>query len=180
MFVWFLIAFLQFFITDYFRPQSIITVLPPVAFFLTHFLLLIRRRKFAEINTLVLFVGVITLAYLTRYNKIPQISYSDLRVKENTLPVKNKKIVVLGDKPSAFRDNTLGTSFYNWELSAPVFRNPDYYENLLLVHRLFEKEKPEVIVDPENLMAGFFEKLPQLKEQYVQSPEGYRLKTVSN
>lgn len=180
MFVWFLIAFIQFFITDYFRPQSIITVLPPVSFFLTHFLLLIRRRKFAEINTMVLFVGVVTLAYLTRYDKIPQISYSDLRVKENTLPVKNKKIVVLDDRPAAFRDNTLGASFYNWDLSAPVFRNPDYYENLLLVHRFFEKEKPEVIVDPDNLMAKFFEKLPQLKDQYIKSPEGYRLKTVSN
>lgn len=180
MFVWFMIAFLQFFITDDFRPQSIITVLPPVSFFLTHFLLLIRRRKFAEINTMILFVGVITLAYLTRYNKIPQISYSDLTVKENTLPIRNKKIAVLGDQPSAFRDNTLGTSFYNWDLCAPVFRNPDYYENLLLVHRSFEKEKPEVIIDPENLMAKFFDKLPQLKDQYTKSPEGYKLKTVSN
>lgn len=180
MFVWFMIAFLQFFITDDFRPQSIITVLPPVSFFLTHFLLLIRRRKFAEINTMILFVGVITLAYLTRYNKIPQISYSDLTVKENTLPIRNKKIAVLGDQPSAFRDNTLGASFYNWDLCAPVFRNPDYYENLLLVHRSFEKEKPEVIIDPENLMAKFFDKLPQLKDQYTKSPEGYKLKTVSN
>lgn len=180
MLVWFVIAFVQFFITDDFRPQSIITVLPPVSFLLTHFLLLIRRRKFAEINTLVLFVGVVTLAYLTRYNQIPQISYADLIVTENTLPVKNKKIIVLGNQPSAFRDNTLGGSFYSWDLSAPIFRNPDYYENLLLVHRAFEKEKPEVIVDPENRMAKFFEKLPELNDLYTKSPEGYRLKTVSN
>lgn len=180
MFVWFVIAFLQFFITDDFRPQSIITVLPPVSFFLTHFLLLIRRRKFAEINTLIVFIGVVTLAYLTRYNKISLISYSDLIVKENIVTVKNKKIVVLADQPSAFRDNTLGASFYNWDLCEPVFRNPDYYENLLLIHRSFEREKPEVIIDPENLMARFFEKLPQLKDQYIKSPEGYKLKTVSN
>lgn len=180
MFVWFVIAFLQFFITADFRPQSIITVLPPVSFFLTHYLLLIRRRKFAEINTLILLVGITTLAYLTRYNKIPPISYADLTVKENALPIKNKRIIVLGEQPAVFRDNTLGGSFYNWDLSAPIFRNPDYYENLLLVHRLFEKGKPEVIIDPENLMAKFFEKLPELKAQYIKSPEGYQLKTVSN
>lgn len=180
MFVWFVIAFLQFFIADDFRPQSIITVLPPVSFFLTHFLLLIRRRKYAEMNMLILLVGIVTLAYLTRYNTIPQISFNDLTVKANSLPVKNKKIIVLADQPSAFRDNTLGGAFYNWDLAAPFFNNPDYYENLLLVHRSFEKEKPEVIVDPDNLMAKFFEKLPQLKDQYVKSPEGYRLKTISN
>lgn len=180
MFLWFVIAFLQFFIAADFRPQSIITVLPPVSFFLTHFLLLIRRRKFAEINTLVLFIGIVTLAYLTRYNQIPQISYTDLVVKESTLAIQDKKILVLGEQPSAFRGNTLGSVFYNWDLSAPVFQNPDYYENLLRVHRSFEKEKPQVIVDPDNLMAGFFNRLPQLKAQYVKSPEGYTLKSISN
>jgi hypothetical protein len=180
MFLWFVVAFLQFFIASDFRPQSIITVLPPVSFFLTHFLLLIRRRKFAEMNTLILLTGIVTLAFLTRYNQIPQISYADLIVKESTTLVANKKILVLGDQPSAFKHNTLGSPFYDWDLSSPVFRNPDYYENLLLVHRSFEKEKPEVIIDPENLMNGFFVRLPQLKAQYVKTPEGYSLKPISN
>jgi hypothetical protein len=94
--------------------------------------------------------------------------------------VKDKKILVLSDQQAVFKQNTLGSPFYDWDLSSPVFRNPDYYENLLLVHRAFEKEKPEVIVDPENLMDGFFVRLPQLKAQYVKTPEGYTLKTISN
>lgn len=180
MFVWFIVAFLQFFIASDFRPQSIITVLPPVSFFLTHFFLLIRRRKFAEMNTWILVAGIVTLAYLTRYNQIPQISYNELIVKENTAPVNNKKIVVLGGDQSVFRNNMLGSPFYDWDLAAPVFRNPDYYENLLLVSRSFDREKPDVIIDPENLMAGFFNRLPQLKAQYRKSPEGYVLNTISN
>lgn len=180
MFVWFVVAFLQFFIAADFRPQSIITVLPPVTFFLTHFLLLIRRRKFAEMNTLILCTGIVTLAYLTRYNQIPSINYADLFVKEDPLPTQHKRILVLAEQPSAFKNNTLGSPFYDWDLCAPVFQNPDYYENLLRVHRAFEKEKPEVIIDPENLMAGFFVRLPQLRAQYVKSPEGYSLKAVSN
>jgi hypothetical protein len=180
MFLWFVIAFVQFFITADFRPQSIITVIPSVSFFLTHFLLLIRRRKFAEMNTLILLVGIVTVAYLTRYNQIPQISYTDLFVQGNSLPVKNKKILVLSAQHTVFRDNELGSSFYDWDLSERVFRNPDYYENLLMVHRAFEKEKPEVIVDPENLMAGFFSRLPQLRAQYSKSSEGYQLKKISN
>lgn len=180
MFVWFVVAFLQFFVATDFRPQSIITVLPPVSFFLTHFLLLIRRRKFAEMNMLILFIGIVVLAYLTRYNQIPQIRYDDLFVKENTLPTRGKRILVLAEQPSVFKNNTLGSPFYDWDLCAPVFQNPDYYENLLRIHRAFEKEKPEVIIDPTDLMAGFFVRLPQLKAQYIKSPEGYSLKTISN
>ncbi len=180
MFLWFVIAFLQFFIAADFRPQSIITVLPPVSFFLTHFLLLIRRRKYAEMNMLILLVGVVVLAYLTRYHQIPQINYNDLIVKESAAPIKDKKILILSNDQAVFKNNTLGSPFYDWDLAAPVFKNPDYYENLLFIHRCFEKEKPDVIIDPENLMAGFFKRLPQLNAQYIKSPEGYTRKAISN
>jgi hypothetical protein len=180
MFLWFVIAFTQFFIASDFRPQSIITVLPPVSFFLTHFLLLIRRRKFTEMNALILVSGIVVLAYLTRYQKIPQINFQDLMVHESTLPVQNKKILVLADDQSVFLKNSLGSPFYDWDLTSVVFNHPDYYENLLLVHRAFEKEKPEVIIDPQNLMAGFFKRLPQLKKVYSKSPEGYTLNKISN
>lgn len=180
MFLWFVIAFAQFFIAADFRPQSIITVLPPVSFFLTHFLLLIRRRKFTEMNTLILTVGIVVLAYLTRYQKIPQISFRDLIVRESKVPVQNKKILVLSDDQSIFLNNTLGSPFYDWDLASGVFRNPDYYENLFRVHRAFEKEKPEVIIDPQNLMAGFFRRLPELRKLYAKSPQGYTLKKISS
>lgn len=180
MFLWFVIAFVQFFIAADFRPQSIITVLPPVSFFLTHFLLLIRRRKFVEMNALILIVGIVVLAYLTRYQKIPQINFSDLIVKENPLPIQNKKILVLANDQSIFLKNTLGSPFFDWDLAAPVFTQPDYYENLLLVYRCFEKEKPEVIIDPQNHMAAFFRRMPQLKKLYVKSKEGYRLRKINS
>lgn len=175
MFLWFVTAFAQFFLASDFRPQSIITVIPPVSFFLTHYLLLIRRRRFAEINTGVLMIGIVTMAYLTRYEKISAISYRDLFVTEKINPIKEKKILVLSDEVVAFQDNELGSSFYEWALCEPIFRNPDYYENLLQVHHAFEKEKPEVIIDPENLMPGFFNRLPQLKAQYTKTAGGYQL-----
>lgn len=175
MFLWFVIAFIQFFFATDFRPQSLITVVPAVSFFLTHFLLLIRRRKFAEINTWVLLVGIVSVSYLARYEKISMISYQDLFVHENKSSTKNKKILVLSHEPAAFRDNTLGSAFYEWRLCEPVFKNPDYYDNLLLVHRAFEKETPEVIIDPENLMARFFNRLPQLRAKYNKTAEGYQL-----
>ncbi len=181
MFLWFLTAIFHLFFTNDLRPQSLLVVIPPVSFFLTHFLLLIRRKKYSEMNVWILFVGIVTLAYLTRYEKIEAIDYQNVLVREPSLPgIQNKKIVVLSNDLSAFHNNKAGSGFYDWGLSEPVFKNPDYYENVVRVYRAFESEKPEVIIDPDNLMAAFFDRMPQTGSLYEKSPEGYRLKIANN
>jgi hypothetical protein len=181
MFLWFIVALIQVFFAEDRRPQSLIPLIPPVGFFLTHFLLLIRRRKFAEVNLWVLLVGIVTVAYLARYNKIERIQYKDLVVKESSSPqIKSKRILVLDHQPELFLNNRLAPSFYDWSLCQAIFAQPDYYEHLLMVHRSFEADFPEVIIDPKNLMKGFFEKLPALEARYEKSPEGYRLKKINN
>ena len=175
MFLWFVIAFVQVALTPDRRPQSLISLIPSVSFFLTHFLLLIRRRKFAEMNLLVLMIGIVTVAYLSRYNKIDRIRYDRLFVKQETSAIKNKRILVLDDKPEMFVKNQLATSFYNWDLTKPIFEGPDYYENVLMVNRSMKNDLPEVIIDPNNLMKAFFARLPEIKSKYKKSPEGYVL-----
>src|SRR5690606_9321538 len=70
MFLWFIIGLVQLYFTTDFRAQSLLPIMPAVSFFFTHFLLLIRRRKFAEINVWVLLLGMLTTLYLARYSKI--------------------------------------------------------------------------------------------------------------
>lgn len=180
MFLWFVVALVQVFFTDDRRPQSLIPLIPPVSFFLTHFLLLIRRKKFAELNLWVLLIGIATVAYLARYNKIRVIQYDTMLVQQETLPVKGKSVLVLDEKPSLYLHNRHATAFYDWDLCKAIFEEADRYENLLMVQRSFEKDLPQVIIDPKNLMEPFFRRLPSLKKQYEKSPEGYKLKAVSN
>lgn len=178
MFLWFIIAIIQLFLSENIRPQSLLPLIPPVSFFLTHFLLLIRRRKFAEINFWVLFFGIVGLAYLARYNKISSVSYDRLLVTKAVSEIRNKRILVLDENPSLLQQNQLAPACLDWSIAKEIFEQPDYYENVLLVNRLFEKDKPEIIVDPKNLMEGYFKHLPALQKQYKKSPEGYNL--ISN
>jgi hypothetical protein len=180
MFLWFIVALIQLYFTEDRRPQSMIPLIPSVSFFLTHFLLLIRRRNFAEINLLVLFLGIVTVAYLSRYNKIERIQYQNMIVREaGASSMTNQHILVLDHQPDLFLYNQLATSFYDWELCRPVFEQPDYYEHVLQVNRSFGTELPEVIIDPKNLMKGFFDRIPALEAKYEKSNEGYRLKKES-
>lgn len=180
MFLWFIVALIQVFFAEDRRPQSLIPLIPPVSFFLTHFLLLIRRRKFAELNLWLLFIGIVTVAYLARYNKIESIQYENLVVKEIPASIKKKRILVLDHQPELFLNNQLATSFYDWNLCQSIFEQPDYFEHVLMVNRSLEADLPAVILDPKNLMKGFFERIPALEAKYEQSPEGYRLKKINN
>jgi hypothetical protein len=180
VFLWFVIAIVQIIFSRDLRPQSLLPLLPPVSFFFTHFLLLIRRKKFAEMNAWVLLLGIVIVAYLARYGKLDSIRYENLKVQVSASELKGKRILVLNNQPDLFLNNTLGSPFYEWKLYQPIFEHPDYYDHVLMVHHAFEKEKPDVIVDPNNLMAGFLDRLPTLKLSYEKSPEGYRLKKISN
>jgi hypothetical protein len=176
MFVWSIVALIQIIFAEDRRPQSLMPLIPPTSFFLTHFLLLIRRRKLAELNLLILMIAIVTVAYLARYNKIDRIQYDNLIVKEPSSPIKQKRILVLDDQPFLFAHNKLATSFYDWNMCQPIFEQPDYYEHLLKVYRSLEGDLPEIIVDPKDLMGPFFYRLPTLKAKYEKSHEGYRLK----
>lgn len=127
-------------------------------------------------NLLIVVIAIVTVAYLARYNTIKRIQYDGLVVKETTSLIKYKRILVLAHQPALFVNNSLSTSFYEWDLCSSIFEQPNYYEHVLMVHRSFKNDLPEVIVDPKDLMKEFFNRLPTLKEKYKKSPEGYSLK----
>lgn len=180
MFLWFVVGLVQIYFTSDLRPQSLLPLAPAVCFFFTHFLLLIRRRKFAEINTWLILIGLVSTLYLTRYGKLTSIKYDRLIVPASSLAITDKRVLVLDDRPAIFMHNTLSPPFINWSLSKEIFDTPQFYENVLLVNRLFEKDTPHVIVDPGNKMEQFFSRLPKLKNQYQKSPEGYWLQVEKN
>ncbi|MBX2961359.1 MAG: hypothetical protein KF687_02535 [Cyclobacteriaceae bacterium] len=172
MFLWFIIGVVQILFTPNLRPQSLLPLAPPACFFFTHFLLLIRRRKFAEANVWVLLIGIVTAMYLARYNKISSIDYSGLVVPVQKGSPTNKKVLLLDDRPELFLNNRISPPFINWTLTREILGAPDFYENVLLVNRLFEKDPPELIIDPENRMEKFFTRLPDLKNRYTKSSSG--------
>jgi hypothetical protein len=164
MFFWMIFSFLQILYSKDLRPQSFITLIPSFSFYIAHFLLLIRRKKFAEISLWVLLISIVSVGYLARYNKIPSVHYSDLFVGESKL--------MLGDDLSIYKNNTLGSGFLNWRLSREIIEQPDYYENIVLINNSFRNDFPEVIIDPSNLMPYVFDRSPILKAKYSASGDG--------
>jgi hypothetical protein len=173
MFMLFVVALVQIFFTSDLRPQSLLPLMVPISFFLTHFLLMIRRRKFAEMNTWIFMLGIVGIMYLARYQKIVSVDYSRLMAGASSLEFSSKRVLVLDDDPQAYVDNTIAPALIDWRLSKEIFDQPDYYDHVLLINRLFMNDPPEVIIDPENRMEKFFERIPRLRAQYKRAAQGH-------
>ncbi|MGC1241117.1 MAG: DUF6427 family protein [Chryseosolibacter sp.] len=161
------------------RPQSLIVFIPGLAFLLTHFFLLIRRKKFVHMNVWILFIGIITVAYLARFEKIESIDYSRLWVDDRPESLRGKRILVLDDSLDVYQHNFLATPFLSWQLSEDIFRNPDYYENVTQVYHSFKTDPPDLIVDRENLLKDFFNRMPEVKATYERQGDRY-IRKLSN
>jgi hypothetical protein len=181
MFFWLIFSFFQAFHSGEFRPQSFIIIIPCLCFFLTHFLLMIRRRKFAEMNAWILLIGTVLVSYMARYNKLDSINYSLLiSPKAESSTLKGKKILVLDNDLSLYRNNTLATPFLNWNLSKEILQQPDYYDNVIFVYESFKNDPPQVILDKNNVMPEFFNRIPGLKNLYrLETPGTYVLSNVN-
>ena len=179
MFLWIGFSFLYLFVCKALRPQNLIVFIPAFSFLFTHFFLFIRRKKFVEMNFWILLLGIITMGYLARYNKLGAVNYNTLLVREpKNQAMVNKRIMVLENDVTWFLRNKLSSPYLNWRLSQNVFRNPDYYENVTEVYHTMKNDPPEAIVDPENLFKPFLDRMPEFEKQY--NREGIFYKKKSN
>jgi hypothetical protein len=179
MWLWFFIALIQLYFTPEFHAQSILPILPPLSFFFTHFFLLIRRRKFANMNAWILLLGMGVMLYAARYNLVDAVDYTRLTVPASTSAFSNKRILNLSADQHVYANNMAAPPFLNNALTQEIFAEPNYYENIVLINRLMEKDPPDVILDPDNRMENIFKRLPALQSRYRRSADGHWLR-ISN
>lgn len=171
MLLWFAVGFIHAYLSPDLRTQTLLPMAPAVSFMFTYFFLLIRRRKLAEINGWVFVIGIASTGYFARYEFLPA-DWRGLLVPATSRPITQKKILLLEDDPGIWINNRLAPPFVNPELSRRIFNRADEYTCVLLVSRLFTKDPPEIIVDPQNQMQGFFNRIPGLKKDYRQTGKG--------
>jgi hypothetical protein len=178
MLQWLLFCLVQVLVTREFTPHSLIIFIPPLAYFISHYLLLIRRKWIAETMLWIFLIGLLSVNLLARRNKMKDVVYVALFPKASPYvnQVMGQRVMVLTDDPGIYQENKLAGYFLDWRLSREIFRQPGYYENVILVDQAFKKDPPDVIIDPDDLMHRFFDRLPEVQSRYRRDSLFYRLK----
>jgi hypothetical protein len=170
-------VFVWFFYSDR-DGLNLIMLAPFMSFFLSHSLLLLRRawKREAAFLFMLAYLGVLHFGLPHNWfglNRLVDIDRLLVQKVETPVPVKDRKIVVLGRNFHLFREATLATPYLNWALSKKQLQNLDYYDNVVEIFDNFRRDMPDVIVDEEDVMSPIFIRIPALREQYTEVRPGW-------
>lgn len=179
MFFWMIFSFLHLFFAKDIRPQSFITVLPGLSFFMTHSLLVIHKKKFAEMGVWILLITTVCISYLARYDALG-VDYSNLLVKDEKLKLAGQRVLVLDNDLSVYKNHDFASPFFNWDLSDDIFSSPDFYDNVIKVYKGLTNDPPDVIRDRDDKLKPFLDRIPDLKKKYVRQNGFYVKKSANN
>ena len=163
-------------------PHQLMLFTAPVAFFISHYFLLIRRKLLAEL----IFIGffaiylVINNGVLYRFMVPPGLMDIQALVVQPTRwdqLVEGKKILIVGKDPAAYRHAYPATPYLNWNLSRKHLARANGFDNISMIFNNLSRDTPEVIIDQENLVAELFQQMPTIASQYTRQGDTYILKS---
>ena len=175
IFFWLAIAVVQVWLTPQRTPHSFVTFVPSLAYFISHYLLLIRRKFIAETMLWLLILGLLSISLTARYDILKSVDYAALFPKPSPYEnvVARKKIMIVGSDLSLLEHNKLAGYFLDWDLSKKYFEAPGYYENIIKINKSIRRDSPDVIIDEAGLMEPIVERIPFLKKNYRKEKEIY-------
>lgn len=174
-------SWISLFLVRNLSASNLILLIPPGAFFISHLLLLTGRKLKAEMILYSFIFLIFGYQFVVGKNlkQIRQIvDFSKLYVPEETSSNKiyDKKLLVLGDDISFYKENMLATPYLNWQLSRLHFDQLNYYDVLTDIFNNFNGDPPEVIIDLEDRLPALFEKMPTIGLKYKKSGDTYIIK----
>jgi len=164
-------------------PMHFLIWVPPMAFFLSHYVLLIKKRRWAEVAFTVIWGSVVILSLGPVTNWLPFFPSSDsIRVSDTTLPsaYRDKSMWVIGPSVEYYQHAAgLGTVFYQPEMVAPYLGPLDRYSEIITLKEAVDNPLPEVVVDPEDHFIQMLEYFPEWKARY-KKVDGHPVWALSN
>lgn len=159
---------------------QLIFIVPGLAFFVAHYLMLLKKWFFAE----VIFMMITVLLLMNLLFPLKQwlfidefVSYDSLTVQDSPYDAitSEKTVLVLGDNVGIYKNSSLATPYLNWQFSKSHLENLNYYDNLTEVYQNFNNDLPEVIIDEKDIVPILFDKMPTVGLKYTQH---YSMKNV--
>lgn len=174
---WLVASLLSVFLSTKISANNLSFSILAMTFFMSHMFLNLKRAWLRELLFLLLVLSVAFSGYATIYRFLPEAAYNtpvtsisidQLVAKSHPQQekLKGKKILVLGDNISYYRNSKLATPYLNWKLSQHHFSNMNQYNIMKEIYENFQQDLPDVIVDEKNYFEQILTPLPIIASQY--------------
>jgi hypothetical protein len=175
MFFWSVAALGSIQLSRNLYPYQFLMLLPAVAFFGTHSFLSIRKKWWvADLSLVFFFMLVLGVNLYTRIDVSVPGSLWDARyltVEPSSVPeIRNQKVLVLSGSISPYQHNAMATPYLKPYLAERDLGGLDTYTAVVRVYSNFNKDLPDYLIDPENLLKPVFFRIPLLAGMYCIHP----------
>jgi hypothetical protein len=150
-------------------PYQFLLLTPVLAFFVAHYLLVLKKKWQAEVIAILLIMVMLSFNYTSYYKWFYPSNYLNLEatyVGNSCFEVENNTVAVLGDDMSQYCNAKLATPFLNWQLSRVFLESENTYKKLDAAYTLFLNDLPNKIIDPNQVMPRILPQLPLLEAKY--------------
>jgi len=171
MFLYLVCGLISIFFAPSFSLYHFIVFAPAFAFFISHYLLLIKKKWMAATTFLLFLIVLPALGFLIYKNVLSPESYSvrTLIVADSSIKLKDKRILVLGNHPEHYKENEVASPYLNWPIAQKHFNNLNQYESSIIIYNNLLNDLPDYIIDEAGLTTKLFSRMPELGKKYVKS-----------
>ncbi len=161
-------------IADRKTPYQLVTIVPGIAYFISQIFIYFNNRRFRNLLFYTFLLGVPMAGYGWAYYLMESGETDTYAV-----PMGNRyeftagsSIMVLGDDLGYYRNASLGGPFLNFHLSRRHLEEIKTYGELTALYIQIIHEKPQYIIDEQEIFRSILDRLPELEKVYVQDRPG--------
>ncbi len=178
MFLLLITSVFTLFFADAFTPYIFLVFVPGVAYFGTHYFLLIRRKWIGDLVFFLFLGGVFFNNWGRFYLPMSEEIWHDTSLvvtPKATTSEPSRRLLIIGQALDEYQHNVPATPYLNWRLARRHFENLDSYNTIIELYDNFSQDPPEMIIDKKNVVPTLFKRLPALASQYEKgnSPNTY-------
>ncbi|WP_462254119.1 hypothetical protein [Ekhidna sp.] len=166
-------AIATFFLSNEKSLLELVYFIPVIAYFWTHYMMLVRRRIFRFIMPVIMIVGVLI------HSGYSYTSLTSSLVVEGAQASDEGKTMVLGSDLGFYKESPISTPCFDAHLTDIAFKGIDYYESSGELYKLFQKTDPDLIIDIVGIMPRLEDRFPNLSTNY-RNTGGNKYSKISN
>ncbi len=134
-------------------------IVPVIAYFWTHYFILVRRRIFQMIMPGLLIFGLLFYSTYVYQNYTESLKVIE---KEET----TEGTMVLDSNLNYYLDHKINTPCFNQHLAIRAFQGLDFYGSAGNIFMLFQKADPTFVIDEIGIMPRLMARFPKIEEEY--------------
>lgn len=171
MLIMFLLGIVGWLMTTDKMPYQWLIFVPPFAFFLSHYFLLLKKNWRMHVLFYLFLGAVLWVFYASSFHKSVLSRYMhdhNTYVQQSVFDhwTDGKKVWVLGEGTYIYKKAECVTPFLSWYLSKPLLEAPDQYDHVVYVAQTLQEDMPQVIIDKAGYLPAWQKRIPFLASRY--------------